>query len=79
MSEQEAPTTAESPQPPNNPTTAVPHLQSGEILIAEYAYIAKSAFQANEDRARVSTYYVVTFGTLYFALQILLYRRILSA
>jgi hypothetical protein len=37
MSEKEAPTTAESPQPPNNPTTAVPHLQSDQILIAEYA------------------------------------------
>ena len=63
MSEQEAPTTAEPPQP-----TTVPQLKSGEILMAEYDYIAKSAFQANEDRARVSTYYVVTFGTLVAAL-----------
>jgi hypothetical protein len=68
MSEQEAPTTAKPPQPTKDPTTAVPHLKSDEILMAEYDYIAKSAFQANEDRTRVSTYCVITFGTLVAAL-----------
>lgn len=44
------------------------NLSADEILTAEFAYISESAFQANEDRARVSTYYVVTFGTLVAAL-----------
>jgi hypothetical protein len=35
-------------------------LDLNDILIAEYQYIAQSAFQANEDRARVSNYYFVT-------------------
>jgi hypothetical protein len=30
------------------------------ILIAEFNYISQTAFQANEDRARVSNYYLVT-------------------
>ncbi|MDX1413369.1 MAG: hypothetical protein R3293_04210 [Candidatus Promineifilaceae bacterium] len=38
------------------------------ILSSEYDYISQSAFQANEDRARVSTYYIVTFGTLVAAM-----------
>jgi hypothetical protein len=39
------------------------HLDSTDpnsILIAEFEYIAQTAFQANEDRARVSNYYLVT-------------------
>jgi len=50
-----------------------PPLSADNLLAAEFDYIAKSAFQANEDRARVSTYYVVTFGTLvgaFFSLQV---------
>jgi len=43
-------------------------LDADNLLSSEYEYIAQSAFQANEDRARVSTYYVVTFGTLVAAL-----------
>ena len=43
-------------------------LNAGDLLSAEYEYIASAAFQANEDRARVSTYYIVTFGTLVAAL-----------
>lgn len=35
-------------------------LDPDSILIAEFEYIAQSAFQANEDRARVSNYYFVT-------------------
>jgi len=36
---------------------------ASEILIAEYQYAAQSAFQAHEDRARVSSYYLVSAGT----------------
>ena len=48
-------------------------LSADSLLTSEFDYIAQSAFQANEDRARVSTYYVVTFGTLvgaFFSLQV---------
>lgn len=45
-----------------------PDLNADALLTMEFEYIAQSAFQANEDRARVSTYYVVTFGTLVAAL-----------
>ena len=43
-------------------------LDPNEILIAEYNYIAQTAFQANEDRARVSTFYMVTLGSLVAAI-----------
>lgn len=52
----------------SKPDRSQDHLTADEILMVEFDYIAKSAFQANEDRARVSTYYVVTFGTLVAAL-----------
>lgn len=39
-------------------------LQSEEILVAEFEYIAQTAFQAHEDRARVSTFYVITIGSI---------------
>jgi hypothetical protein len=68
MTDDQKPKSAVSPEPTNAPPAAVSQLQSDEILTTEYAYIAQSAFQANEDRARVSTYYVVTFGTLVAAL-----------
>jgi len=32
-------------------------LDPNEILVAEFNYIASTAFQTNEDRARVSNYY----------------------
>lgn len=35
-----------------------------EILLAEFNYAAQSAFQANEDRARVTNYYLVTVASL---------------
>lgn len=38
-------------------------LNAAEILIAEYQYAAHCAFQAHEDRARVSSYYLVSAGT----------------
>ena len=43
-------------------------LDPAGLLVAEYSYIAQTAFQANEDRARVSQLYFVTFGTLIAAL-----------
>jgi uncharacterized membrane-anchored protein YhcB (DUF1043 family) len=47
----------------SDPTTS--ELDPDEILVAEFNYIAQSAFQANEDRARVSNYYIVAvFATI---------------
>src|SRR5258706_10303631 len=43
-------------------------LAPGEILIAEYNYIAQAAFQANEDRSRVASFYMITFGSFIAAL-----------
>jgi hypothetical protein len=45
-----------------------PALSPDEILKAEYDYIAKTVFQANEDRARVTSFYLVTFGSFIAAL-----------
>ena len=39
-----------------------------EILIAEYNYIARTADQANEDRSRVSSFYLIAVGSLVAAL-----------
>lgn len=41
---------------------------SNDILIAEYEYIANSASQANEDRARVASFYLVAVGSLVAAM-----------
>ena len=41
---------------------------AAEIITAEYKYIAQTAFQANEDRARVTTFYLVSVGSLIGAL-----------
>ena len=43
-------------------------LDPNKILVAEFNYIAESAFQANEDRARVWQYYLATVGTFVVAL-----------
>jgi len=48
----------------NTPT----NFAAKEIIIAEYQYIAQTAFQANEDRARVTTFYLVSVGSLVGAL-----------
>lgn len=37
-------------------------LDPNEILVAEFNYITTTAFQSNEDRARVSSYYLMTAG-----------------
>lgn len=39
-------------------------LEPGDILIAEFNYITQTAFQANEDRARVSSYYLVSVAAV---------------
>ncbi|HEY5728992.1 MAG TPA: hypothetical protein VIS72_03015 [Anaerolineales bacterium] len=39
-----------------------------ELLAAEFAYIAQTASQANEDRARVSSFYMIAVGSLIAAL-----------
>ena len=39
-----------------------------ELLAAEYQYIAQTANQANEDRARVSSFYLIAVGSLLAAL-----------
>jgi hypothetical protein len=39
-------------------------LEPEAILAAEFEYIAQTAFQAHEDRARVSTYYLVSVASL---------------
>jgi len=38
------------------------------VITAEFNYIAQTAFQANEDRARASQYFLITFGTVIAAL-----------
>lgn len=43
-------------------------LDSDEILGAEFEYIANTAFQANEDRARVTSFYFVSVGSLVAAI-----------
>lgn len=50
---------------PNKPPSA---LESKEIITAEYEYIASTANQANEDRARVASFYLVAVGSLVAAL-----------
>lgn len=54
----------------NNQETAQPkgQLDPNGILIAEFNYIAQTAFQAHEDRARVWQYYLATVGTFVVAL-----------
>jgi len=43
-------------------------LEPEEIIAAEYEYIAQTAFQAHEDRARISTFYLVSVGSLFGAI-----------
>jgi len=45
-----------------------PDLSPEELLKVEFAYISQTAFQANEDRARVSSFYLVAVGSLVAAL-----------
>ena len=43
-------------------------LDLDELLAAEYDYIAQTANQANEDRARVSSFYLIAVGSLLAAM-----------
>jgi hypothetical protein len=43
-------------------------LKADSILAAEFEYIAQTAFQTNEDRAKVSTFYVLTVGSFLAAM-----------
>ncbi len=45
-----------------------PLVELDELLAAEYDYIAQTATQANEDRARVSSFYLIAVGSLVAAL-----------
>jgi len=53
--------------PPKTPAEP-DHDLAREVIAAEYGYIAQTAFQANEDRARAWQYFFVTFATLLAAL-----------
>ena len=46
------------------PTTDPLPVELDELLAAEFNYIAQTAIQANEDRARVSSFYLVAVGSL---------------
>ena len=45
-----------------------PLVELDELLAAEFEYIAQTALQANEDRARVSSFYLIAVGSLVAAL-----------
>src|SRR5512134_1857718 len=51
---------------PKDPST--PPVELDDLLAAEYDYIAQTANQANEDRARVSSFYLIAVGSLLAAL-----------
>jgi hypothetical protein len=45
-----------------------PPVELDELLAAEYHYIAQTAIQAHEDRARISSFYLIAVGSLVAAL-----------
>jgi hypothetical protein len=49
-------------------TPSSPFVELDELLASEYDYIAQTANQANEDRARVSSFYLIAVGSLLAAL-----------
>ena len=50
------------------PENETPPVEFDELLAAEFDYIAQTANQANEDRARVSSFYLIAVGSLVAAL-----------
>lgn len=46
----------------------VPDAVAGDMLLAEFGYAQAAALQANEDRARVSSYFLATSGSVVLAL-----------
>jgi hypothetical protein len=50
------------------PTPKSASVEFDELLAAEFDYIAQTAIQANEDRARVSSFYLIAVGSLVAAM-----------
>jgi hypothetical protein len=50
------------------PKQKSPPIELDDLLAAEFNYIADTANQANEDRARVSSFYLIAVGSLVAAL-----------
>lgn len=50
------------------PEKTKPDLKPDPILTAEFSYIVQTAFQANEDRARVTSFYLVSVGSFIAAI-----------
>src|SRR5512146_482124 len=50
------------------PTNEPAPIELDELLAAEFDYIAQTAIQANEDRARVSSFYLIAVGSLVAAM-----------
>src|SRR5688500_6718537 len=50
------------------PKNIAPHVELDELLASEYEYITHTANQANEDRARVSSFYLIAVGSLLAAI-----------
>lgn len=50
------------------PSTKPAPVELDELLAAEFDYIAQTAIQANEDRARVSSFYLIAVGSLIAAM-----------
>ena len=50
------------------PKNIAPRVELDELLASEYEYITQTANQANEDRARVSSFYLIAVGSLVAAL-----------
>ena len=50
------------------PIPKIPPIELDELLASEFDYIAQTAVQANEDRARVSSFYLIAVGSLVAAL-----------
>jgi hypothetical protein len=48
--------------------TPKPSIKPDQILIAEFNYISQVAFQANEDRARVTSFYLISVGSFIAAI-----------
>ncbi|MEW5941340.1 MAG: hypothetical protein AB1750_16875 [Chloroflexota bacterium] len=56
-----------SPPPPGMEDSKRP-LSPDEILVAEFEYAANSAFQANEDRSKAASFFLVSVGSLVAAI-----------
>ncbi|MCI0555896.1 MAG: hypothetical protein L0287_33555 [Anaerolineae bacterium] len=50
------------------PKNTTPRVELDELLASEYEYITHTASQANEDRARVASFYLIAVGSLVAAL-----------